>query len=313
MKKLNFFLKIFTLLFLVQNQISLAKENKILINVDNKIITSYELENKIKTILFLSNQKLSQNSIDNAKAIAINSLISYKLKKRELENSNIKYDTTKQINDHFKQVAFRINETPNNLKNVFESQSLDFDLYTNEIETEFAWQQYIFSIYRNKIDIDKNEVNNELNKFLKKESNIEKFNLAEIEIILTNEKEDKRKIEEIKDEIKLNGFENTAIKFSQGTSALEGGNIGWINAKSFSKNILKSIKALNIGEVTEPIYQTNSVVFFKLLDKKLEKLSEKNIESVKKQIIDRKAGELLDIFSNNYLSKIKNSAFIEFK
>ena len=78
MKKLNFFLKIFTLLFLVQNQISLAKENKILINVDNKIITSYELENKIKTILFLSNQKLSQNSIDNAKAIAINSLISYK-------------------------------------------------------------------------------------------------------------------------------------------------------------------------------------------------------------------------------------------
>ena len=36
------------------------------------------------------------------------------------------------------------------------------------------------------------------------------------------------------------------------------------------------------------------------LDKKLEKLSEKNIESVKKQIIDRKAGELLDIFSNNY-------------
>ena len=70
---------------------------------------------------------------------------------------------------------------------------------------------------------------------------------------------------------------------------------------------------MNIGEVTEPIYQTNSVVFFKLLDKKLEKLSEKNIESVKKQIIDRKAGELLDIFSNNYLSKIKNSAFIEFK
>ena len=70
---------------------------------------------------------------------------------------------------------------------------------------------------------------------------------------------------------------------------------------------------MNIGEVTEPIYQTNSVVFFKLLNKKLEKLSEKNIESVKKQIIDRKAGELLDIFSNNYLSKIKNSAFIEFK
>ena len=84
MKKLNFFLKIFTLLFLVQNQISLAKENKILINVDNKIITSYELENKIKTILFLSNQKLSQNSIDNAKAIAINSLISYKLKKKRI-------------------------------------------------------------------------------------------------------------------------------------------------------------------------------------------------------------------------------------
>ena len=148
---------------------------------------------------------------------------------------------------------------------------------------------------------------------MKKESNIEKFNLAEIEIVSGNEDDNIKKIEEIKNQIKLNGFEDTAIKFSQSPSSLDGGSIGWINSKSFSKNILRSIKLLNIGGVTEPIYQTNSIVFFKLLDKKKEKLSAINIQEVKKQIIDRKASELLDIYSNNYLSKIKNSAFIEFK
>tara|TARA_B100001093_G_scaffold508205_1_gene569970 strand:- start:1011 stop:1952 length:942 start_codon:yes stop_codon:yes gene_type:complete len=313
MKKYFFFLKIIILIFFFQSQTSLAKENKILISIDNKIVTSYELENKILTILFLSNQELSQSNINNAKAMAINSLISYKLKKMELENFNKKFNNRQQISDHLKQLSLRLSSSPRNLEDIFYKQNLDYDLYIQEIEIEYSWQQYIFSRYRNKIDIDKNEVNEELDRFLKKESNIEKFNLAEIEIVSGNEDDNIKKIEEIKNRIKLNGFEDTAIKFSQSPSSLDGGSIGWINSKSFSKNILRSIKLLSIGGVTEPIYQTNSIVFFKLLDKKKEKLSAINIQEVKKQIIDRKASELLDIYSNNYLSKIKNSAFIEFK
>ena len=47
-------------------------------------------------------------------------------------------------------------------------KNLDYKLYLKDIETEFSWQKFIFQIYGSKIDIDKNEIDEELNRYLKK-------------------------------------------------------------------------------------------------------------------------------------------------
>ena len=58
MKSIKFFIPFFfTLIFFCFNNLNSAIENKIIAKVDNKLISSYELENKIKTMLFLSNQE----------------------------------------------------------------------------------------------------------------------------------------------------------------------------------------------------------------------------------------------------------------
>ena len=44
-------------------------QNKILINVGNQIITSYELKNKIQTVLFLNNQEVNQKNINDSNNI----------------------------------------------------------------------------------------------------------------------------------------------------------------------------------------------------------------------------------------------------
>ena len=85
----------------------------------------------------------------------------------ELENFNKKFNNRQQISDHLKQLSLRLSSSPRNLEDIFYKQNLDYDLYIQEIEIEYSWQQYIFSRYRNKIDIDKNEVNEELDRFLK--------------------------------------------------------------------------------------------------------------------------------------------------
>ena len=46
----------FLLLFISNNFFANASTNKIIVKIDNNIITSYELKNKIRTALFLSNQ-----------------------------------------------------------------------------------------------------------------------------------------------------------------------------------------------------------------------------------------------------------------
>ena len=58
-KKFLKILLVIVLLNIETNSFALTK-NKIIVSVENQIISSYELKNKIKTMLFLSNQNLSQ-------------------------------------------------------------------------------------------------------------------------------------------------------------------------------------------------------------------------------------------------------------
>ena len=84
LKKINIFLFI----LLISNLSyfpAIALKNKILVKIDNSIVTSYELKNKLKTSLILSNQQLNQINIDKNKKRALKYLIDLKLKKNELE------------------------------------------------------------------------------------------------------------------------------------------------------------------------------------------------------------------------------------
>ena len=73
-KKILKILYIIILLNIGTNSFASTK-NKIIVNVENQIISSYELKNKIKTILFFSNQNLSQENIDITKRQALAKLI----------------------------------------------------------------------------------------------------------------------------------------------------------------------------------------------------------------------------------------------
>ena len=77
-------LTLFTLLIYTSfnNVSSEIIQNKIIANIGNEIISSYELKNKIKTILFLNNQKIDQNIVNKTKGQALRQLINYKLKNK---------------------------------------------------------------------------------------------------------------------------------------------------------------------------------------------------------------------------------------
>ncbi len=311
----EYFLKFLIVLFLLNFETSsfASTKNKIIVRIENQIISSYELKNKIKTILFLSNQNLSQENINKTKQIALQQLIDYKLKKNQVTKFNIKSDNNVQLNNHLENLSSNYQTNIDGIKKLFRNNNLDFDLYVNEIETEFSWQKLIFRNFKDKIILDKKEIENELNNLLNTQNNLQEFELAEIEISLKNNSEDKNTIFEVNNQIKKIGFEKAAIKYSISTTSLDGGKIGWINSKSLSKKILSILDKMKVGEISEPIIQTNTATILKLLDKKSINLKETDLDQLRKKIINNKKNELLSLYSNNYLSKIKNNALIELK
>ena len=161
-------------------------QNKIIANIGNEIISSYELKNKIKTILFLNNQKIDQNIVNKTKGQALRQLINYKLKKQEVEKFEIKSNEENVLN-HLDKIATTFNSSREELKKIFRNNNIDYNLYYRETDIEYKWQSLIYTKYRNQISIDENEISEELSEILKKKSSVVEYKLAEIEIILDNE------------------------------------------------------------------------------------------------------------------------------
>ena len=311
-KKILKILFIIILLNIGTNSFASTK-NKIIVSVENQIISSYELKNKIKTILFLSDQNLSQKNIDFTKQIALQQLIDYKLKKIQITKFNIKSDNNIQTKNHLEILSSKYETNIDGMKKIFKNNNLDFELYVNEIETEFNWQKLIFHKFKNKIVLDEKEIDIELNNILETQSVLQEYKLAEIELSLKNNSEDKSTILKINNEIKKFGFEKTAIKYSVSTSSSNGGDIGWISSKSLSEKILSILNKMKIGDISQPIFQTDRMVILKLLDEKKLNIDNASLNELRQKIIKNKKNQLLSLYSNNYLSKIKNNALIEIK
>ena len=283
-------------------------ETKIIAMVNNEPITTYELKNKIITTLILSNQNINQEIIDRSKSAAMNSLINYKLKKNEIEKLKIETNQ-KSIDMYLNKIASNDVEL---FKKKFINNSIDYQIFLNEIKIELAWQKLIYSKYSDKVKIDDNLIQNELDQLFRKENNQNEYKLSEIEIEITKENK-QNKINQVLEEINTFGFAETARKLSISSTAIDNGNLGWVNEKSLSKQMNEVLTKMKINEISVPVTKLNIVSFFKIIDKRIFKIDNKNKDALKKDLINQKTNELFKLYSNNHLSKIKNSSFIKFR
>lgn len=282
--------------------------NKIVLKVENEIITNFEIKNKILSSLLLSGEKLNQNNIDRYKKEVLNLLIDSKLKKIEVAKYDIKKNDTK-INSYLNKISPDILE----LKKNFLNNNIDFQLYLDEITIEFMWRDLIYKIYSKKIDINESIIDIEINDYIKNNSDIKELQISEIEIILDNKEQNEKKIVEVTNQIKLDGFENAALKFKNQYSTSSNGDLGWINEKSLSPDIYKILNKMEIGEVTQAIKKQNSVIFLKINDKRISKSNDIDITKLKKDLINKKKDEQFELYSRSHLSKLRNSSLIEYK
>lgn len=287
MKIKNYLILIFLIFYVKINLSSAAIQNKIIATVNNEIVTSYELKNKIMTTLILNNKQINQVNINNFKNQSLKTLINVKLRKKELA----KYDLLNMAIDTKKfeqRISKRYSNNIDDFKNIFILNNLSYDLYLEEIKIELAWQQLILQLYGNKVNIDEKEIDDELKKIIASQKDIFEYKLSEIEVQVDDNKKINSLVEEVQNQINQEGFKNTAIKYSVSSTALEGGEIGWVNSRSLSNNILALISTMKVNEISKPIFQNNSILFLRLEDiKKLDALKINSTET-KKRIIDQK-------------------------
>ncbi len=283
-------------------------ENKIVLKVENEIITNFEIKNKILSLLMISGQEITQDNINKYKKDVLNLLIDNKLKKIEVSKYNIKKNENK-VNAYLNTIS----TDQLTLKKKFFENNLDFQLYLSEITTEFMWQDLIYKLYSKKIDINRNTVENEISEYIESASLIEEFRISEVEALFENREDLEEKILEIKNEIKAIGFEKAALKYSNNYNKTSDSDLGWINSNSLTPEINKVLNKIKIGEISEPIIKQNSIIFLKLTDKRASKKENIDMGKLKESLINKKTNEQFDLYSKSHLSKLRNNSLIEYK
>ena len=212
----------FATIYLVSTNLCFSKINlKIVMKINNEIVTSYDIEQE-KNYLLALNPNLEQ--IDEVQLIKIakKSLTKEIVRKIEI----LKYKELKLENTQIESVLNNLMQNLNfTNKNEFENYLKEFDLSIKDlkkIEIENEWKNMIYVKYNDSVIIDKEKlifkIDNLDNDFL-----IE-YNLSEI-FSIEKDTNYENKLTQIKKSIENNGFENTANLFSVSDSSKIGGKI----------------------------------------------------------------------------------------
>ena len=295
-------------LFFFETSSNANKNNKIIVKIDNQLITSYDIKNKIITTLVLGNQKINQTNIDALKTKALEDLIRNRLKKIELKKFDIKRNNSR-IDSYLNSIS---SNNIQNLKSLFHTNNIDFETFVDELDIEFRWRNLIFKKYSKKIEIDPENITRDINNIIEKRTNLIEYNLSEIEILVNNDDGDINRIMQIQSEIKNYSFEDAVIKFSIASTSKNKGQLGWVNSNSLSKDILIVLDNMEIGQTSKPIRRQDKIIFLKLNNKKTSDYSDIDINKLRERLIEQRKNDLFALYSNSLLSKLKNNKFIEY-
>ncbi len=295
--------KIFFLIVVIYLTAFNASEIRIVLRIDNVIITNIDLENEIN-YLKIQNPKINKLNIDDIKELSKKSLIKQIIKKSETDKyfkieKNLSFGE-KLVEQNYLNKGFQnISEFKIFLKN----QNLQYEIFKEKLMIENLWNTLIYEKFKNKVKIDDKKIRERIKEFINKKKVNYEYNLSEILFDVDTD------FKLLKNFIKEHGFEAAAGKYSISETSLSDGKIGWIKIDNLTNEIKSIINNLKKGEISKPLKISNGYLIIKVND--IRKLKNKfNLdEEVKKQINFEQNRQLKNL-SLNFYKKLKQNRII---
>jgi peptidyl-prolyl cis-trans isomerase SurA len=296
------FLLFFGLIFFIFNSNSISLENKILVKIENQIITSIDVNNEYKYLVAL-NPSLKNSKKDDILKLSKRSILQEKIKKIEIEknfnNPQIPQEFLEQI---LKNVYSKIGFTNlDDFKEYLISNNIDFENVRNKLEIEALWNELILIKFSSKVKVNEKVLRERIKD---NDQYLKSYLLSEISFEVSNLKELDKKFQEISKIINDKGFDYAALRYSISPSSNLGGKLDWINENSLNKNIIEAIKNLNINDFTKPINIPGGFLILQVNDVKNTKI-ELDIDKELKKLVNYEKNNQLNQYSKIYFNKIK--------
>ena len=284
---------------------SFSLNNSIVLTIDDKIITKIDIQNEVNYLKAL-NPKIKELNNEKIYSIGKNSLLRERIKELEI----YKYIDDLSIDKNYLNTLIKGRYEKLNFLNkqefivYLDNYNLNIKDIEKKLSIEATWNQLIYAKFSSNVKINEEQLKE---KIIKNNSKgINSYSISEILFNVKNKNELELKYNKILESINTNGFENTALSFSESDSSSIGGKLGWINENSLNNEIKNILSKLKIDESTDPIFTASGYLILKLNDKKIIKKNYDLDEQLSKAV-KFETNRQLNQISNNYFKKIKNN------
>lgn len=245
--------------------------DSIAVVVNNDVITKNELEDKIN---YYKNQiRMSSGSIsdmDSLKKQVLERMIRDKVQLQHAALLGIQIDDI-SLNRMIDAMAQKNNLSLTQLRTTLEQEGIDFADFRNQTREELIIQELQKRMVADKVNVTPQEVKQLLESNVAQEKSGTEFHLLHI-LIATPENASpeniqlaQKKAENIYQQL-LEGadFKQLAIRESNGSNALNGGDLGTRKANELPELFLNAIEGLQQGDISEPVRSASGFHLLKL-------------------------------------------------
>lgn len=277
MRSLSFFSLL--LLLLPATQIiaksSVVPLDKIIVIVDNDIITQVELDNRIKLI----SQQLKQKgnklpSLDTLRKQILERLILEKLQLEMAKKTGIRVND-EMVNRVIANIARENNLPMKKFREALKKDGFKFSEFRENIRREVTIARLRKMRVENEVNISEQEINNFLSQSLKGKSANNEYHLNHI-LIATPEAATPQQIDAAEEKAKKifrelekgDDFTQKAIAVSNDELALKGGDLGWRKAAQLPTLFTPIVAKMKKNEIKGPLRSASGFHIIKLKNKR---------------------------------------------
>jgi peptidyl-prolyl cis-trans isomerase SurA len=223
--------------------------------VNGDVISDADIANRARLFAISTGLPLAPDVIDRLRPQILRQLIDERLRVQEAQRRRIVIQDV-QIAAAIKEIESRNNMQPGALRAKLASDGVSARTLIDQIRAQLAWSQMLRDVVGNKINITDQDVA-EQQKLATQQVGQTEFRLGEIFIPVddpANSADAQRFAETVISELHAGAaFPLVAAQFSQTQSALEGGELGWVQTNQLDPAVARIVTQMPVGAISNPV------------------------------------------------------------
>jgi len=289
-----------------------ATEVGIIATVNNDIVTSHELAQRIELIMGANGMPRTDEVRHEIAGEVLRGLIDDKLRLEAADANSIKVKD-EDIRKAMASVAGQNNMSVEQFTNMLAAQGVEKDTLEDQLRAEIDWHKYVEQKILPNVDVPSSEIDR-LEAQLKDSANRTSYLVAEIFLPVDSPADDEKAktfgdnlIRQMAAGAK---FSALAHGFSASASASRNGDLGWQTFEQMPPEIARIIKVMHPGQVSKPMRTLRGYYILYLRDTRI--LTADTIPT-RDQLREAASDQQLDLLQRRELRDLRNKAFIEVK